>query len=156
MWRFILCMWRSVYSEAVSADFWISLCSSFLSSVAGLAYREMGQQDFSSRKQRLFVPALAQRINIQRLSPVCSRALSYIPSVIFPFTFWSLCPPYNIHSANSGWMVYVTKLHMDTDYVLLPQSFACAHRCWLCHVAFPLFREGPYHKSGVNYAFHDF
>ena len=36
-------------------------------------------------------------------------------------------------------MVYATKLHMDTDSVLLPQGYACAHRCWLCHVAFPLF-----------------
>ena len=42
-------------------------------------------------------------------------------------------------------MVYVTKLHVDTDYVLLPQSYARAHRCWLCRVAFPLFWEGPYH-----------
>ena len=29
-------------------------------------------------------------------------------------------------------MVYATKLHMDTDNVLLPQSYSCVHRCWLC------------------------
>ena len=30
--------------------------------------------------------------------------------------------------------------------VMLPQSYTCAHRCWLCHVAFPLFWEGHYHS----------
>ena len=38
----------------------------------------------------------------------------------------------NIHSTSPGWMVYVTKLHVYTNYVLLPQSCAHAHRCWLC------------------------
>lgn len=51
---------------------------------------------FFARKQRLFMLALAQRIHIQRLSPECSRALSYIPSIIFSFTLWTLSPPYKI------------------------------------------------------------
>lgn len=82
------------------------------------------------KKQHLFMPALAQQIHIQRLSPESNGALFYTPSVIFPFTFWSLCPPYKI-----TYTVYVTKLHMNTDYVLLPRSYACAHTYWLCHVA---------------------
>ena len=49
-----------------------------------------------TRKQCLFVLALAQWIHIQRLSPECSGALSYIPSIISPFIFWSLCPHYKI------------------------------------------------------------
>ena len=79
---------------------------------------------------------------------VCSGALSYIPSIIFFFyTLIPLSPlEDNIHSVNPGWMVYVRKLHVDADYVLLPQIYACAHKYWLSHVAFLLFREGPYHS----------
>ena len=91
-----------------------------------------------ARKQRLFGLALAQQIDIQRRNPKHSGVLLYTPSLIFFFfTLWSLCPPYNIHSVNSGWTVYATKLRMDTDYVTLPQSCMCAHRCWLCTTAFP-------------------
>lgn len=45
-------------------------------------------------------------------------------------------------------MVCVTKLHMDTDDVLLRQRYTRAHRCWLGHVAFPLLWEGPSHSRG--------
>ena len=73
----------------------------------------------------------------QEAEPENSGALPYIPSVIFSFTLWSLCSPYNIHSVNSGCMVYATKLHVDSDFVLLPLRHTDAT------VVFPLFWEGP-------------
>ena len=75
------------------------------------------------------------------------HCLIYRP-LVFPLILVPLSPlKCHIPSVNSSWMVYVTKLHMDTDYVMLPQSYTSAHRCWLCHIAFSLFWEGPYHIS---------
>ena len=89
-----------------------------------------------ARKQHFFVPALARWIHIQRLNPECSGVLSYIPSVTFPFTFWSLCPPYKITYILSilvdgllqscTWILImsrsrrVTHAHTDAGYARLP------------------------------------
>ena len=70
-----------------------SIC---ISSCCRILVQRNGTPRLFARKQHFFVPALAQQIHIQRLSPEHSGALSYVPSVIFPFTFWSLCPPYEI------------------------------------------------------------
>ena len=66
-------------------------------------------------------------------------------SIIFPFTFWSLCWTYNIHSVNFGWM----SMLQSCTWIRI-MSCCCrvtrGHRCWLCRVAFSLFWEGPYHN----------
>ena len=49
-----------------------------------------------ARKQPLFMQVLAQWIHIQRLSSECSGVQSCVPSIIFPFTFCFLRPPYKI------------------------------------------------------------
>ena len=103
-----------------------------------------------ARKQRLFGLALAQQIDIQRRNPKHSGVLLYTPSLIFFFLHFGPFVPLRRGPTfcSSGWMVCVTKLHMDTDDVLLRQRYTRAHRCWLGHVAFPLLWEGPSHSRG--------
>ena len=47
--------------------------------VVGFLYRETEHRELFARKQCLFMPALAQQIHIQRLSPEYSGASHYIP-----------------------------------------------------------------------------
>lgn len=65
------------------------------------------------------------------------------------FFFYTLVPLSPLEeNVCFGWMVCVTKLHMDTHDVLLLQRYTRAHRCWLGHVAFPVFWEGSSHSRG--------
>ena len=65
--------------------------------VAGLMYTQRNEiaRPFT-RKQRLFAPALAQQINIQRLSPERSRHHLIYPTS-FPTTSMFLCPLYQVY-----------------------------------------------------------
>ena len=118
-----------------------SICLSLFSWTASgvMMLQILIQRDWTlvlfARKQILSVLALAQWIYIQRLSPELSGVLSYIPSIIFfVYTLVLLYPLYdNMHPVNSTWMIYVTKLHMDTDYFFLPELHMCTQMLIMSH-----------------------
>ena len=64
-----------------SSQAWDLTCATAVThtTAVGFLYRETRHQGLFVRKQPLFVPALAQWIHIQRLSPEPSRASPYIP-----------------------------------------------------------------------------
>ena len=93
---------------------WGRSCNLLPSSLVGAPWRGalsscrilvQGRQDTEAFCQEAaFLPAggAGSAGSHQEAEPENSGALPYIPSVIFSFTLWSLCSPYNIHSVNSG------------------------------------------------------
>ena len=106
------------------------------------------RQNTEAYFQEVGMPALSSADSYPKAEP--PKQWGAVLYTLRYFLFYTLVPlsplSDNIHSVNSGSMVYVTELHMDIDHVLLLQSYTCVCRCWLCHMAFPLFWEGPYHN----------
>lgn len=79
-------------------------------------------------KQCLFLPALAQRINTQRLS---HEYRGFIPTLVFLPRLNSIVPLIRC-SIIFEQTVIDTPALMDTGCATLLQTCACVHRCWCC------------------------
>lgn len=113
-------------------SFWLlSLHFSRIPFVVAFSYRETGHWNIFARKQCLFMPALAQWVHIQRLSPKHNGAFAlYIP-LVFPLHLNSFVP-FMRCSINFEQTVINTPVFMDTGYATLLQNCSCMHRCWCC------------------------